>query len=346
TMYKILVVDDEPRVSTGIKNFLLGSDLHITCVETALNGFEAIDYLRMDSFDLVLTDIQMSRMSGIELMETIYMEQPHLPVIVISAHEKFDFAKKSLRLGARDYLVKPVEQEDLLRVVRKVLNEREEIGKQSLELSKRQRQADKEKSNSVSRNELLMELVTERSLTKTDYAELMVELGGQLSGHYFGVVSIRLDLNRGGFSNREISLQDRKLLKYASVNIVEESLSEWNGLAFNGFGNELIGIIQLNEQENESQRFDLRSQLHLIGQMVPMNLKQFLNVEASVGMSTLHPDVFMLPKLMEEANTAAEWKNIHPNHKVFYYEDVIARENVTIVEWMATVDDFIALLKA
>lgn len=159
-------------------------------------------------------------------------------------------------------------------------------------------------------------------------------------------MSIRLDLNRGGFSNREISLQDRKLLKYASVNIVEESLSEWNGLAFNGFGNELIGIIQLNERENESQRFDLRSQLHLIGQMVPMNLKQFLNVEASVGMSTLHPDVFMLPKLMEEANTAAEWKNIHPNHKVFYYEDVIARENVTIVEWMAKVDDFIALLKA
>lgn len=139
-MYKILVVDDEPRVSMGIKNFLLGSDLQITFVETALNGFEAIDYLRMDSFDLVLTDIQMSRMSGIELMETIYMEQPHLPVIVISAHEKFDFAKKSMRLGARDYLVKPVEQEDLLRVVRKVLNEKEEIGKKSLELSKWQRE--------------------------------------------------------------------------------------------------------------------------------------------------------------------------------------------------------------
>jgi two-component system response regulator YesN len=178
-MYKILVVDDEPRVSTGIKNFLLSSELNISYVETALNGFEAIDYLRMDTFDLVLTDIQMSRMSGLELMETIYMEQPHLPVIVISAHEKFDFAKKSLRLGARDYLVKPVEQDDLIRVVRRVLQEKAEIGKKSIELSRWQREKEKETTDKVSRNELLMELVTERSLTKKDYDELVDELGEQ-----------------------------------------------------------------------------------------------------------------------------------------------------------------------
>jgi two-component system response regulator YesN len=346
-MYKILVVDDEPRVSTGIKNFLLGSELNITYVETALNGFEAIDYLRMDTFDLVLTDIQMSRMSGIELMETIYMEQPHLPVIVISAHEKFDFAKKSLRLGARDYLVKPVEQDDLMRVVRKVLREKVEIGKKSLELSKWQRdkENENERSDTLNRNELLIELVTEGSLSKKDYDELAAELGEQIKGRYFGMFSIRLDLSHGGFSNRDITLQDRKLLKYASINIMEESLSEWNGLTFNGFGNELIGIIQLNEQEVSGQSFDVKSQLHLIGQMINMNMKQYLNVETTVGMSTLHSDVFMLPKLMEEANTAAEWRNLHPSNRIFYYEDVRAQENLSMVEWIARVDEYILLLK-
>ncbi|RED63764.1 response regulator transcription factor [Cohnella lupini] len=344
-MYKILVVDDEPRVSTGIRNFLLDSDLNISNVETALNGFEAIDYLRMDSFDLVLTDIQMSRMSGLELMETIYMEQPHLPVIVISAHEKFDFAKKSLRLGARDYLVKPVEQDDLMRVVRKVLCEKEEIGLKSIELSKRQRDKESEQTEEMSRNELLMELVTERNLTKKDYASSVAELGEQISGHRFGVVSIRMDLSRGGFSNREITLLDRKLLKYASINILEESLSEWSGLIFNGFGNELIGIIQMNDTGVIGHSLDIQSQLHLIGQMINMNLKQYLNVETTVGMSTLRSDVFMLPKLMEEANTAAEWKNLHPGNKVFYYEDVLAQENLSIVEWMARVDKYILTLK-
>jgi len=62
-------------------------------------------------------------------------------------------------------------------------------------------------------------------------------------------------------------------------------------------------------------------------------------------MSTLHPNVLMLPKLLDEANTAAEWRNLHPGHKVFYYEDVIAQENLSVVDWIAKVDDYIQLLK-
>lgn len=343
-MYKILVVDDEPRVSVGIRNFLLASELNISYVETALNGFEAIDYLRMDTFDLVLTDIQMSRMSGLELMETIYMEQPSLPVIVISAHEKFDFAKKSLRLGARDYLVKPVEQSELLRIVAKVLLEKEELGKQSLERTIKQR--NEGKSVSSRRTELLMELVTERSLTKKDYDDLINELGVGIKGQQFGMLSVRMDLSSGGFSNREIQLQDRKLLKFATINIVEESLLEWSGLAFNGFGNELIGIIQMIDQEVSGQHMPAHSQLHLIGQIISMNVKQYLNIETTVGMSTLHTDVFMLPKLMEEARAASEWRKLHPSQKIFYYEDVAEQENVNVVEWMAKVDEYILSLKA
>lgn len=343
-MFKVLVVDDEPRVSAGIKNVLLASNLNITHVETALNGFEAIDYLRMDVFDLVLTDIQMSRMSGLELMETIYMEQPHLPVIVISAHEKFDFAKKSLRLGARDYLVKPVELNELLRIVGRVLHEKEELGKQSLERTKRE--GEEEKTGAARRNELLLELVTERNLAKADYEDLIAELGGERNGCHYGVISVRLDLSSGGFSKREVRLQDRKLLKYATVNVMEESLQEWNGLIFNGYGNELVGILQLNVHELADEPKQLQSQLHLIGQIISMNVRQYLNVDATVGMSRLSEDVFMLPKLMEEANAAAEWRKLHPGQKVFYYEDVATQENLNITQWMAKVDEYIQTLKS
>lgn len=334
---KILVVDDEPNVSTGIRDFLLDSDLAVTHVETALNGFEAIDYLRMETFDLVLTDIQMGRMSGIELMETIRLEQPELPFVVISAHEKFDFAAKSLRLGAHDYLVKPVERDVLLRVVRQVLQHKEEHGKQSI--------ARMERAAKMSVNDMLLELVTDRNMTREDYEQLASELGDRFEGRCFGVLALRLNLRSGGFSNKEISLPDRKLLKYASVNIVEESLSEWSGLTFNGYGNELVAIIQLQHREVDGRPYPLKSQLQLIGQMLHTNLKQYLNVDATVGMSTLNPDVFMLPKLMEEANTAAEWKNLNPNHKVLYYEDAIRYENMDVVEWIGNVDRFVQLLK-
>ncbi|TYP73247.1 response regulator transcription factor [Paenibacillus methanolicus] len=342
-MYKILVVDDEPRVSIGIRNFLLASDLSISSVETALNGFEAVDYLRMDQFDLVLTDIQMSRMSGIELMETIYMEQPNLPVIVISAHEKFDFAMKSLRLGARDYLVKPVDQEDLLRVVRGVLTEKEEIGKRALERSRLER--NKRIPDSARRQEILMELVTERGLSKKEHEDLLAELGDKIKGPYFGVVTVRLDLSRGGFSHREVLQQDRKLLKFAALNLFSESLAEWGGLAFSGFGNELIGIIQVKAPAGTEPRGQLQTQLHLVGQYVSNNLRQYLNLEATIGTSSLRDDATLLAKLMEEANLAVNWKRLHPGQNVFYYADIAAQDSLNMVEWMAKVEACVQQLK-
>lgn len=338
-MYKILVVDDEPRVSAGIKNFLLASDMNITDVETAINGFEAIDYLRMERFDLVLTDIQMGRMSGIELMENIYMEQWNVPVIVISAHEKFDFAKKSLRLGAKDYLVKPVERTELLRVVRKALTQKELPGTNSPEDSRQIQEQSR-------RNEWLMELVTQRNLTQKDIEDVTGELGELLTGQFFGVISSRIDYSQAGFSHQKVTLHDRKLLKYAAINIMNETLSEWNGLTFNGFGHSIISIIQLSSEEMGDPQVRIHSQIHMIGQMIAMNMKQYLNVEATIGLSTLGGDVLMLPKLMEEADTAAEWNKVHPGQRVFYYHDIAMQDNLSMVVWMGKVSEFMEQMKS
>jgi len=343
-MYKILVVDDEPMGSTGIRNFLLSSDLQISHVETALNGFEAIDCLRMESYDLVLTDIQMGRMNGLELMEIICMEQPALSVIVISAHEKFDFAKKSLQFGAKDYLVKPVKRPELLRIVGKVLQEKEEKGKNSLEQSVKGRESDK--SSGSKRKDLLIELMSERSLSPLQVDALREELGVSDGTQLFAVASMRLDLSRGGFSNQEIRIQDRKLLKYAIINIVEESLTEWNGIVLDGFGNELIAIVMLNNWAAVDDQQPGQSALQMIGQFISLNVKQYLNIESTIGMSTLNSEVILLPKLMEEAKSAAEWRKLLPGQKIFYYEDMIDQENVHIVEWMASVDEYIQLLKS
>ncbi|WP_339249993.1 response regulator [Paenibacillus sp. FSL P2-0136] len=321
-MYKILVVDDEPRVSAGIRNFLLTSELNITEVETAINGFEAIDYLRMDHFDLVLTDIQMGRMSGIELMENIYMEQWNVPVIVISAHEKFDFAKKSLRLGAKDYLVKPVERTELLRVVRKALTQKELPGKSAQGEHKHIQEHSR-------REEWLMELVTERNLSPQDIEEITGELGGLLQGPYFGVISIRIDYSQAGFSRQQVTLHDRKLLKYAALNIMNETLAEWDGITFNGFGHSIISIIQLSAEDMGDPQVRVHSQIQMIGQMIAMNLKQHLNAEAIIGLSTLGGGVSTLPGLLEEADTAAGRSSIHPGQKVFYYGDIAMQEHLS-----------------
>ncbi|CAN7406746.1 response regulator [Paenibacillus sp. LjRoot153] len=344
-MYKILVVDDEPTVSTGIKSYLMRSELGIDHVETASNGFEALDCLRMDTYDLVLTDIQMGMMNGIELMEAILLEQPHLPVIVISAHEKFDFAKRALRLGAKDYLIKPVELDELMRVVGKALQEKKEMGR--LTLQRPEADASKDGHLLKKRHEALIELVTETDLQEKDYEDLLREIGNSLKeqGYWYGIAAVHLNLSKGGFSNQDITLMDRKLLKYASVNILEESLSDWCGVAFYGFGNQLVCVIQLEASDNVDTRLPMNSQLNLIGQTIIINLKQYLNVDVTVGMSTLSPDLSMLPKLMEEANAAIEWRKLHPDNNVLYYEDMSALGNMRMMEWAAKVEEIVLHMK-
>ncbi|MDR6551059.1 response regulator [Paenibacillus qinlingensis] len=344
-MVKILVVDDEPTVSTGIKSYLMRSELGIDHVETASNGFEALDCLRMDTYDLVLTDIQMGMMNGIELMEAILLEQPHLPVIVISAHEKFDFAKRALRLGAKDYLIKPVELDELMRVVGKALQEKKELGR--LTLQRPDVGATQDVLLLKKRHEALIELVTETDLQDKDYEDLLREIGSSLKdqGHWYGIAAVHLNLSKGGFSNQEITLMDRKLLKYASVNILEESLSDWCGVAFYGFGNQLVCVIQLEATDSVDARLPMNSQLNLIGQTIIFNLKQYLNVDVTVGMSTLSLDLSMLPRLMEEANAAIEWRKLHPDNHVLYYEDMSALGNMRMIEWADKVEELVLHMK-
>lgn len=326
-MRKILVVDDEPRVSIGIKNYLLASDLDVAHVETAQNGFEALDCLRMDAYDLVLTDIQMGMMNGIELMEAIYLEQPHIPIVVISAHEKFEFAKKSLRLGARDYLIKPVELGELLRVVKRVLYEKEASGRLALEGGARPASAEPAFER---RKKALVELATRDDLSADAFTALEEALGTERGERpQYGVIAVFFDLNRVGFSDKEVTLRDRKLVKYAMANIVEESLADWQGIAFYGIGNQLIAVVQFPEADSLEGDAQAKSQLNLIGQLLCVNLKQYLNVEAAVGMSTLGAGASDLPRLLEEALAAEDWRKRHPDHRVFYYEDMAGDRRAT-----------------
>lgn len=120
-MYNILVVDDEPLICKGLAGLLNASGLGIGKIMTAGSGEEALDYIRMEDIDLLITDIQMGEMSGIELMHQAKIVKPWVQTIIISAHETFQYAQMAIRLGARDYLIKPLNSEQFLDSVRSVL---------------------------------------------------------------------------------------------------------------------------------------------------------------------------------------------------------------------------------
>ncbi|MGB7548777.1 MAG: HD domain-containing phosphohydrolase [Terracidiphilus sp.] len=121
---RILVVDDEAPVRSMIGATL---ERHGYDVQLAVSGTQAVETLAQDVFDLVLTDIVMQDGNGIALLERIHSEQPHLPVVMVSAIHDISVAIDSMRRGAYDYLLKPFEREHLVATVQRALDHRQAL---------------------------------------------------------------------------------------------------------------------------------------------------------------------------------------------------------------------------
>ena len=102
-MEALLIVDDDDNIRDTLYD-LLSDDYLCHAARTAE---EALDFLRQRSYDVVLTDISMPGLSGVELLSLVMQENPHTPVIIISGISDSEYAEGLLRMGAFDYILKP-----------------------------------------------------------------------------------------------------------------------------------------------------------------------------------------------------------------------------------------------
>ena len=117
-MYKVLVVDDEKMIRMGIKKVIRWDELGIGDVFTASSAREALEILKEHKPEIMITDIQMSEMSGLELIETAREFQPKLRVLVLTGYDNFEYARQSLRLKVQDFFLKPADENDLSQAIR------------------------------------------------------------------------------------------------------------------------------------------------------------------------------------------------------------------------------------
>lgn len=118
----ILVVDDEYNTRMGVSYTLQqwgGDKAEIVVAE---NGLQALNMLREREYDLLITDIRMPLMTGIELLETLREEKNEVSAILLTGFAEFEYAQQGLRLGAVDYLLKPVQQSELIQTAEKGLS--------------------------------------------------------------------------------------------------------------------------------------------------------------------------------------------------------------------------------
>jgi two-component system nitrogen regulation response regulator NtrX len=123
-MPKILIIEDESAIRRVLKKIISEENDSYT-VEEAEDGLEGVEMVIKNDFDLILCDIKMPKMDGVEVLEKIKKIKPEIPVVMISGHGDLDLAVNTMRLGAFDYISKPPDLNRLLNTVRNALDRKE-----------------------------------------------------------------------------------------------------------------------------------------------------------------------------------------------------------------------------
>lgn len=118
-MYRILIADDHPIVRRGLRQ-ILEENRTVLSVEEAGTGQEAIEIVKKRRFDVVLLDISMPGMSGLEALSEIKKLNPGLPVLILSIYPEEDYAVRALKAGASGYLTKKSAPDELITAIKKL----------------------------------------------------------------------------------------------------------------------------------------------------------------------------------------------------------------------------------
>lgn len=133
TELRVLLVDDESELRQNLKEILTGSfdGIHFL-IEEAENGLQALEKVRKFSPDLILMDVKMPELNGMEALHQIKEEEPRTFVVMITAHSNLQDAILAIKEGAYDYIEKPVQHERLVQIVKKSLEARELVSSLAL----------------------------------------------------------------------------------------------------------------------------------------------------------------------------------------------------------------------
>jgi DNA-binding response OmpR family regulator len=132
-MIRLLIIDDDKNFRSSLNEFLTGHNYEVTAVE---NSFVALEELEQNpNYDLILCDLDMPRLNGIQLLSILQSQFPHIPVIILTGRNEIELAVKAIKLGATNYIVKTKILSSLLDVIEATLLQHQEKMKDLLKYS-------------------------------------------------------------------------------------------------------------------------------------------------------------------------------------------------------------------
>ncbi|WP_138751154.1 response regulator [Paenibacillus sinopodophylli] len=166
-MYKVLLVDDERIIVEGISLTVKWQNYNTELAGTARNGLEAMAFIESHMPDIVISDIKMPGMNGLQLVEKVHEKYPHIAFILLSGFSEFDYARTAMQFGVKHYLLKPCNENTITDALSEVIADLEEQQSQQKFMHNIQKELSKVLPHA--KEQFLKELVTNKTYGQRDW---------------------------------------------------------------------------------------------------------------------------------------------------------------------------------
>lgn len=292
-MIKTLIVDDDIEMLQGLANIIRWEDYGFTIVGVAESGIDALNMISSAMPDVVMTDITMPVMDGLELIREAKKFKPDIKSIIISCHEEFNYAKEAIRLEADEYIIKhTLTEEELIRVINKlkakIQVERER--KESLYKAHREHNINKY----VILEKFYTDIMSKHVRDKEEVHSRAAMSGILLPGGNFRLVSCFVDDMDEVLQQSPI--QEYELFKMSILNIVEETTAEKEGINVFPYGKNAFALLYWDG----TPEVWVKQKIVSLVRRIQENVQTVLKFRMSVCFSSAYGDIMDLKKAANE----------------------------------------------
>ena len=280
-MEKILIVDDEMFSRTAIEDILRAEWSSIE-VFSARGALEALRILEREEIDLLMTDIKMPGMNGLELLAEVRKRGLSMEVIILSSYNEFDLVRQAMKLGTFDYLFKPAMlPPDIIEVVKKALQKQREKSSSRIAESDRKRL-------SRDREQFFRDLISAAGIGRTWFEERAAAFGLPEPVGKNAVVVFRLIRSRKSMA--EIFENDVSLLRASVCNVMSEALDSEKDCQF--LCNKFDEYVWIVWEAREDGRQEFYERLEALIRTAADFLSRYYGLEFSIGISRSSASLF------------------------------------------------------
>ncbi|UUZ96864.1 response regulator [Paenibacillus sp. P25] len=315
-MYKILLVDDEAIVREAIKERINWQEHGFECVGDCENGLEAVELVERFRPDIVLTDICMPFMDGLELTRYLSRACPATRVVILTGHEDFDYAQQAVKLKVTDYILKPITASELGEVLARIRGEMDAEAKRHEDLFRLRQQMNE--SFPPLKERFLERLVTLK-LHPGDIRNKLEYYQIDLPGPLFTALVVGID-DFGQYLCRNPGA-DEESLGFAVFNIVQEiaAAAEQAGVVFRDREERIIALLSGGDE------ISLHEHAQTAAEEIRQSVEKYLKFTVTVGIGRTSESVGELHQSYRSALDALGYRLLVGKNSVIPISDMEAR---------------------